>query len=48
MCLLEGNVLPKVLPNFSTKIVKVGLDFFNVSLCHFEWGGQAIVERKIK
>ncbi len=42
----EENVLPKVLFNLSTKIAKVGLEFFGVWLCHFEYGRQDIIERK--
>jgi hypothetical protein len=44
----EKNVLLKALPNLLTKITKVGLKFFGAWLCHFEKGGQDIIEGKTK
>jgi hypothetical protein len=44
----EKNVLLKVFPNLLTKITKVGLKFFGAWLCHFEKGGQDIIEGKTK
>jgi hypothetical protein len=44
----EKNVLPQALSNLLTKIAKVELKFFNVWLCFFERGRQAIIEEKTK